>query len=359
MAETGEAFAPHTTAVTEASRSHLNKIFTLLHALGGKTSPTDHLEEEVFRIREGYQNFRLEPVETTHPDVSYYSSPRPQDLHLVYFARTLQRTQLIGHFIHKGFEVPVHYSITGAIILKRVARKFHVWGAPKLQSNVLLPFNFVDDRSILERYTGDAVLHLHDSGGDRPEYTQLRIAALRKAQGITVELRRQLYEQWRHEEGADPAQVLVFSGMIENIPNDQLTSNILAIADRVYVPWQNSELLEPQLIVPAYQRGQLMRVVNTEGADPMPKYTWFVRLRTSAKADPEFGLVRCTCLAPDDASAGPRANAFTARLVDERLPVTFPAEDWDKLIFPVKLCRDYLESLIATRDTVKSYFARN
>lgn len=359
MTDNDESFAQHTTAVTEASRSHLNTIFNLLHALGGKTSPTDHLEEEAFRIREGYQNFRLDPVEKSHPDVSYRSSPRPRDLQLVYFARTLQRTQLIGHFVHQGFEVPVHYSITGAIILKRVDSKFRVWSEPKLQSNVLLPFNFVKDRAVLERYKGDPVLHLHDTGGDRPEYTQLRIAGMRKAQEITLGLRRGLSQQWQQSEGSDPSQVLVFSGMIENVPNAQLTDNILALSERVYVPWKNSELLEPQLLIPAYQRGQLMRVVNTEGGDEMPKYTWFVRLRTSAKADPEFGLVRCTCLAPDDAAAIPRANAFTARLVDERLPVTFPAEDWDKLIFPVKLCRDYLESLIATRETVKSYFARN
>jgi hypothetical protein len=356
-----EALAPtgfHTSAVIEASRSHLNKIFSLLSALGGKTSPTDHLEEDAFRIREGYQNFRLDPVEATHPDMSFRASPRPPDMRLVYFARTLQRTQLIGHFVHQGFEVPVHYSITGAIILMRVERKFRVWGAPKLQSNVLLPFTFVENRSLLEHFPADAQLKLHDSGGDRPEYTQLRIAALRKAQGITLELRGQLYNDWRHAEGADPRQVLVFSGMIEDSPNDQLTDNVLAVAERVYVPWQNSELLEPQLVIPAYHRGQLMRVVNTSGGDPMPKYTWFVRLRTSAKADPEFGLVRCTCLA-SDAQAQMRANAFTARMVDERLPVTFPAENWDKLIFPLKLCRDYLESLIPTRDTVKSYFARN
>ena len=38
---------------------------------------------------------------------------------------------------------------------------------------------------------------------------------------------------------------------------------------------------------------------------------------------------------------------------------SFPAEGWDKLIFPMKLCNDFLESMVATRETVKSYFARN
>ena len=96
------------------------------------------------------------------------------------------------------------------------------------------------------------------------------------------------------------------------------------------------------------------------GAQPGDsKYTWFIRLRTSAKADPEFGLLRCAIIAGDDKTAIERCEKFTARVMAERLPVTFPAEGWDKLIFPVKLCRDYLESLIATKETVRSYFARD
>lgn len=348
-----------TAAVAEAGRSHLNKIFSLLSALGGKTSPTDHLEEEVFRIREGYHNFRLEPVESSHPALDFKQSPRPESLKLVYFSRTLQRTQLIGHFVSEGFEVPVHYALTGAIILERRGRSFHVWEAPALLSSVILPFKFVKDQAVLQAFSHDEQLSLVDSGGDRAEYTQLRIAAVSKAMALTLEQRARLFREWRPKEGADPSKILAITGMIEDVPNELLTSNVLGLARKVYVPWQNSELLEPQLRIPSYHRGQLMRVVNTVGGDPMPKYTWFVRLRTSAKADPEFGLARCTCLAPDDNQAIERANAFTARLVDERLPVTFPAEDWDKLIFPLKLCKDYLESLIPTRETVKSYFARN
>ena len=348
-----------TAAVAEAGRSHLNKIFSLLSALGGKTSPTDHLEEEVFRIREGYHNFRLEPVETTHPAIDFKQSARPENLKLVFFSRTLQRTQLIGHFVSEGFEVPVHYALTGAIILERKDRTFHVWEEPALLASVILPFKFVKDQSLLEPYNRDETISLVDSSGDRAEYTQLRIAAVSKAMALTIEQRARLFSEWSPKAGADPSKILAITGMIEDVPNERVTNSVLGLAIKVYVPWQNSELLEPQLRIPAYHRGQVMRVVNTLGDDPMPKYTWFVRLRTSAKADPEFGLARCTCLARDDNDAIERANAFTARLVDERLPVTFPAEDWDKLIFPLKLCKDYLESLIPTRDTVKSYFARN
>lgn len=348
-----------TAATAEASRSHLHRIFSLLSDLGGKTSPAESLEEDNFRVREGFHNFKLEKVEQHHPETDFSASERPADVKLVYFARMLQRTQLIGHFVHKGFEVPVHYAITGTIILRRDGRKFHVWGQPELRNNVLVPFSFVNDPQVLEQFSSNRELRLVDSGGDRPEYTQLRIAAVRRARELTLEQRGRLYIRWLRSEGKDSSKYLAASGMIADVPNKWLTSNFVALARRVYVPWQDSELLEPQLRIPAYHRGQVMRVINTVGNDPMPKYTWFVRLRSSAQADPEFGLLRCTIIADSDGEAAKRADALSARLIDERLPVTYPAENWDKLIFPLKLCQDYLSSLVPTRATVKSYFARN
>jgi hypothetical protein len=348
-----------TAALTAASRSHLNHIFVLLSELGGRTSPADHIEEENFRVREGFHKFRLDPVEHSAPDIDFATVERPENVQLIYFARALQRTQLVGHFYHKGIEVPVHYAITGAIILERRNRKFKVWRQPELRTNVMLPFKFVDKREVLEQFQSDQQVQLIDTGGERPEYTQLRIAAVHKARELTLELRSKLCSAWGLSEGEDLTKYMVLSGTVADIPNKLLGPNFFALARRVYVPWINSELIEPQLLTPPYHRGQVMRTTFTEGDDPLTKYTWFVRLRSSSQADPEFGLVRCTCLADNDKEIIEKANHISARLVDERLPVTFPAEGWDKLISPMKLCKDFLESMVPTRETVKSYFARN
>jgi hypothetical protein len=348
-----------TAATAEAGRSHLGRIFDLLAKLGGRTSPAEALEEDTYRIREGFHNFRLEEIEREHPETNFLEVPSPEDVQLSYFARTMQRTQLVGHFRHKGFEIPVHYSITGAIILERRDRNFHVWDRPALNVSVMLPFEFVADQNLLAEFRQDEHVRLIDTGGDRPEYTQLRIAAVRKAHELTMELRHEQCSKWGLSTGQDLARYLVMAGTVAAIPNERLGDNFAALASQVYVPWQNSELIEKQLLVPAYQRGQILRTINTQGSDPMPKYTWFIRLRKSAQSEPEFGLLRCTIIAKDEQDAVARADKISARLIDERLPVTFPAVNWDKLIFPLKLGGDYLDSLVATQETVKSYFARN
>lgn len=347
-----------TAATAQAGRSHLTRIFGLLHELGGKTCPAEAIEEDTFRLREGYQNFILEPVEQDPPDTDLLTFTAGSDVNFAFFARTMQRTQLIGHFVHKGIEVPMHYSITGAIILHRENRKMRVWDAPKLSYSVLVPFNFLGRRDVLDKYATDSGIQIVDTGGDRPEYTQLRINAVHKSRELTLSMRAKLCSAWGMSVGQDLHKYLVLSGTVADVPNKLLGPNLVALARRVYVPWQNSQLLETQLTIGAYRRGQVMRLRNTAGDDPMPKYTWFVRMRSGAKADPEFGLLRCTCLADSPAEAIRKADAISARLIEERLPVSYPMEGWDKLIFPLKQCKDYLESLVPTRETVKSYFAR-
>ena len=308
--------------------------------------------------REGYQNFKLEQIEQSAPAIDFSAAPPNDSAQLVYFIQAMQRTQLIGHFVSKGVEIPLHYAITGSIILKRVNRQFQIWSRPELRSNVILPFDFVDDKQLLESFSQDQQVHLVDSAGKRPEYTQLRIAAVRKAHELTLEERSRLYMRWRKEEGSDESKVLVVDGHIADVPNKWLTRNLIAIDQRVYVPWQNSELLEQHLLIAPFHRGPLLQVTNTVGDDPMHKYMFFLRLRTSSQADPEFGLLRCTIVANDANDAIERANQLARLMIEERLPVTFPAPDWDRLIFPMKLCKTYLDSLVATREAVKSYFAR-
>jgi hypothetical protein len=348
----------HSILHAEESRGHLHRIHRLLADLKGRNSPAESIEEDLFRVREGFHNFRLDNFSQPAADINFHKNPVTHSLSLTFFSRTLQRTQLVGHFVVKGQEVPVHYSITGAIVLKRQNRRFKVWAEPALRFNVLVPFQFVEDKAVLERFKSDENITLVDTGAERPEYTQMRIAAVRKAREITRQLRGNMYEQWRNREGTDVTQVMVADGMIEDLDNSELTDNFIATSSTVYVPWQNSELVETQLTTKPYHRGAVLKITNLGDGGPRTKYTWFTRLRQKAQAGPEFGLLRTTIIADNDQDAIERANAFSSCIVEERLPVTYPAENWDKLIFPLKLCNDYLESMIPTQTTVKSYFAR-
>jgi hypothetical protein len=358
MTGPGSGVASHSAHQAEVGRGHLAHIYDLLHALGGRTSAALGTEEGNFRVREGYQDFRLDPAEAVAPLREVARQPAQSSLALSYFARTLQLTQLIGHFVSEGVEIPVHYCITGAIILRREQRRFRVWGEPLLRNHVLLPLRFVKDKSVLAQF-GGGDFTIEDTGAERAEYTQMRISAVRQAMELTRRLRSQLYDKWRTTDGSDASQVLVLSGNVFDIASSALSANTLAIDPQFYAPWQNSALLEPALKTEIFNRSQLLRISKPDGGSDLVKYMWFSRLRKTKQAVPEFGLLRCTIIAADDAAAARRADELTTRLLAERIPVTFPEPDWDRLIFPIKLCQDYLESMIPSRETVRSYFARD
>jgi hypothetical protein len=350
--------ASHSGHQAEVSRGHLARIYELLHALGGHTSAAATIEEDNFRIREGYQDYRLDPAEPVASRRDLGRQPADSPLTLTYFARSMHLTQLIGHIYSGGAEIPVHYCITGAIILRREQRRFKIWGEPKLQSSVLLPLSFVRDRSVLEQFRGDS-FSIVDTGADREEYTQLRISAVRRALELTRELRGELYGRWKAGDGAQPDRWLVLHGNIFDVPNSELSPNVVAIESQFYAPWQNSALLEPALNTELYHRSQVLRVSKPEGGAGLTKYLWYARLRKTGQSVPEFGLLRCMALADDEKQVGELADRVSTRLLDERIPVTFPEPDWDRLPFPIKLCGDYLESMIPSRETIRSFFARS
>ena len=251
----------------EAERNHLHHIFNLLSELGGKTSPVAHLEEELFRIREPYSNYRLDPVEQAHSGIDYRNAPLPDDLHLAFFAREIQRTQLIGHFVHEGYEIPVHFAILGAVILERKQRSFNAWHQPKLKNVVLLPEKFCP-AAVVAKFRAIPGLEVIDSGGERPEYTQLRIDALKCARAQTQKLRWELIQQWKTLEGSDLHEALVVDSMDIETPPSELVSNFVALSNQVYVPWSNAEVIERQLQIGAHERGILLKVTPTAGAQP-------------------------------------------------------------------------------------------
>jgi hypothetical protein len=357
MTMPGSATGSHSAHQAEVGRGHLAHIYDMLHALGGRTSAAPATEEDSFRIREGYHDYRLDPAEPEPPRRDLGKQPAASPLTLAYFARSLQLTQLIGHFDSGGAEIPVHYCITGAIILRREQRRFRVWGEPRLQNSVILPLAFVQDHSVLDQFRSHDFA-IVDSGAERAEYTQMRISAVRRALELTRELRGGLYQQWKTTDGAQQERMLVLSGSIFDVPNADLSQNLVAIDSQFYAPWQNSPLLEPALTTGLYHRSRVLRVSKADDAG-LTKYLWYVRLRKTRQAVPEFGLLRCMALGADERQVGERADQVSTQLLDERIPVTFPAPDWDRLPFPVKLCGDYLESMIPSRETVRSFFARD
>jgi len=307
-------------------------------------------------MREGFQDYSISLVEKKNPERSMEKPDHPPEHEIGFFCSSIQRTQLVGHIFQQGQEIPLHYTIVGSLILQRQARHFHVWRQPLKREYILAPLGFLKaSHSLMTEFGDELPVTLQDTGGTDTDYTQLRIAAVNSARRLRFDCRQQVVAQWMESQGADPKNLIVINESLLRLPSESLSPNVVGVVKTVYVPFRNRELLTNQLILKEFQRGQVFRIEIPEHTEDR-KYSWFLKLRSSPQASPEFGLIRLETVAGDDESACQRADEFSSLIVGERFPVSFPAPDWDKLIFPLKLCEQYLTSLVASQQSVQSYF---
>lgn len=107
---------------------------------------------------------------------------------------------------------------------------------------------------------------------------------------------------------------------------------------------------------------------ESESRGKLPsRISWYMRLHQFANRSPDFGLVRIEvnpAILPSQGvqdrwsqSDSLTVNAISFALLQERLPLSTPDPRWDKLIYPIKICERYLQSILLPQTTVK-YFGQ-
>lgn len=341
-------------------RNTLQVVMDVLNDVGGSTSPIPTLEEDVYRLRDREREYTISPVENHDYGKLYHAPPSggvPGEI--VYFLDTHQRTQLIGHYYTSlGLQVPVHYSIIMCLILERRERSFKVWRNPVLEHFVILPFAFLEDnRAVHEPREGVKVV---DSGIDSPDYTQMRVQSIHAAFAEKERLKLELLAAWKRETAGASAEYLLHNGSDLENPNDALDPRIIGWSKNVYLPFKGAkEANVRHLELKSFQRTAVFKLEREDDHGASRKYMWFLKLREHARHGPEFGLIKPEIIADSDQAAIEKADWLTYVLLKERQPATFPATNWDKLIFPIKLCRTYLEGIVPTHETIRSFFDRS
>ena len=89
--------------------------------------------------------------------------------------------------------------------------------------------------------------------------------------------------------------------------------------------------------------GRRTSVFRTHKGDFHSAYSWYVRLREDRAQDPSFGLVRVEAKPGPDAIR--YADAISAWILAERCPVSLPDGRWDRMIYPIRDCEQYLKAI--------------
>ena len=340
-------------------RNTLQHVMDVLLELGGRTSPIPDLEEDIYRLRDNQRLYTIDRIENHNLKELYNAPHASQAGDVSFFLDTHQRTQLIGHFLTPlGLQVPVHYSVIMSLILERTERRFKVWRQPLLRHLVMLPFAFLENRAPVEK-ARDGV-DIVDTGIDQPDYTQLRVQSVQIAYRELTKMKIALLDEWRKATASDGDKYLIHNGTYLEDANTDLDPRVIGWSKTVYLPFKGAKEADVKhLELASFQRSSVFRLSREDDGGATTKYAWFIKLREHARHGPEFGLIKPLIIAKDDADAIAKAEWMTYVLLLERQPATFPAHGWDKLIFPIKLCRTYLDGIVPTHETIRSFFDRS
>jgi hypothetical protein len=340
----------------------LRKAREFITAQGGEVAPQSVSEEEQNPDAQDDLTLHAEPLESMEYvyDVPY-EYPKDSDCsEFRFFEDGRQRTIQIG-YIRATYGstlvlIPVHFFVVAGVILEREARKLKLWKGPLVHQGIFVPRSLVPNQSVLEEFVqaGLTIVDTESADGSPGDYYDMRRRALRRAKDKRLDVEQILISEWRSDSTAENA-FLVVDGTLMNMRNERNVERCIGVSksfgSRYFEISKHNQIMQMR----ECQRSWAFRFHEQEDdlrKGARERVSWYLRLRNRRGADPEFGLIRAEISKKyiDDASA--RAERFSRSLLSERLPTAYPAPRWDKHLYPISGCENYLRSIMPSIPTI-------
>ena len=256
-----------------------------------------------------------------------------------------------AHMPLRGGIFPMLYGFTGAVIRGRDTDRhmftFDVVSGEKLY----FPFACIDPSALIE--IGIAAKDVAEEG-DRAvapsEMHPLRLLDLERAavRRDREEAERKLAERWmKHADGW-----LLWDGSItggfETYKHLRIVGVIKSHRTQYFTGEEQRTVLE-------LRAGERSSVFMPKWPGRTPVYSWYLRLHPNEGRDVYFGLIRVEAAAANETIA--MADEISCWLLAERSPLSLPDGRWDKLLYPIRDCEQYLRSIAPSRVMIESALA--
>jgi len=341
----------------------LRKAKDFIAAQGGQVAPLSISEEELNPEAQDDLALQAAPLESMNSvyDVPYDLSKDSDCSEFRFFEDGRQRTIQIGYIRVAYGEnlvlIPVHFFIVASVILERENRKLRLWRKPVMKQGIFVPKSLVPNQSLLEQFemSGLPVVdtELKDVGtpGD---YYDMRRRALRCAKDLRLEVEQELIAEWRRDSKVTDC-FLIVDGTLMNMRDERNVERCVGVSksfgSRYFEIPKHNQIMQMR----AAQRSWTFRF-HDPGEDTRKgvreRASWYLRLRERQRADPEFGLIRVEISKKYIDNAAGWAERFSRSLLSEGLPTAYPAPRWDKHLYPIRGCENYLSSIMPSIPTI-------
>jgi hypothetical protein len=259
-----------------------------------------------------------------------------------YFLDGIERKRIVFYYR----QISVIYGCVGAAIIKRTDKKLHSCGLEKFSENFYLPLKINSDapNHYFEqeeiKQLGKNYINIGEKNytGSYPilpaEFTQ---AAHAKIQTERNSLETSLAQRWCDTSKNDGW--LFKDGRIEGKISGDNIAGIIKSHQACYFDYEEQYKI--------YTMGKGQRSSVFQPADKNGKkenvFSWYLRLHSDKRSGVnDFGIIRVEI--PAKESLLKKVDEISSWILLETKPVGFPASRWDRMIYPIKYCEDYLKA---------------
>jgi len=255
--------------------------------------------------------------------------------------------------VHYCDGIPIVFGRVAAVVRQRVLRRMITWKRPETRSRLYVPRGLVPaslwTRIVARGFdpvdTTDADV---TESSDWPEVDAHPFAIAQRALDAVKREResaeRKLAEDWV----TIRSEPVFIDGSIATSDRVSVAPNAVGVIKSHRTLYVSGPAMRVVQSLPLNHRSSVLRVVAYHRTAVA---SWYLRIRDCAGRDPMWGLLRVETAMPDR-GASPQQVADHANLVSrwilaEMMPLSLPDSRWDKMVYGIHDCEEFLKALRA------------
>ena len=256
--------------------------------------------------------------------------------------------------VHYVDGVPIVFGRVSAVVRQRVLRRMVTWKRPICRSRLYIPRDLVPptlwmrviDAGFEPFNTTERSSSQHDSDRASTEPHPFAVAqrALDAVKRDREVVERQLAQEWC----ATQHDMLFIDGSIATNERVAAAPNAIGVIKHHRTLYVAGPAMRVVQSLPVNHRSSVIRV---DAYHRTPVASWYLRIRDAAGQDPMWGLLRVETRMPDVSETpqaiADRANLISRWILAELMPLSLPDSRWDKMVYGIHDCEEFLRSLRA------------
>lgn len=244
---------------------------------------------------------------------------------------------------------PMLHYFTAAVIRRRgEGRLMSTWNWQQKES-LYLPGGYFDTSDLARRVSLELVMEA-DGKPIEPNPGLMALRCRERAQRDRESLETALLAHWTHDFSGSREHWLLVDGSLAYV--EERHPNVVGLIKSHETQYFPAEEQIRILSLAAGERSSVFQVRRGGGSPPL---TWYLRLRPNEGRDVYFGLVRLEIA--DVPGAMDRVDDISGWVLAERLPLSLPDGRWDRLLYPIRDCEQFLRSIAPSRVMMEAAMA--